>query len=264
MTKGKIVDSLSERYAKLIPYITTYRPEGEGPYPTVMLFHGCGGLRPHVHNYAKLVAKNGLQAVVIDSFSPRGWGSTFAKAMVCTGLVMQGYERAGDVLAALWGAKQDASIDQNGLVLVGFSHGGWSIMDLMTAPLDRKGDVKISDPDPSLLEMIKGIYLVYGYMNFPARSQFYDWKHKPKVFATISARDHLTPRFQAQGVLKRLESSGVPTQTMVLDATHAFDEEDSDGFVMSYDEEATKASQNALIQFARDLLLTKKPSDSEP
>jgi dienelactone hydrolase len=217
-----------------------------------------------VHDYAQNIAKSGFQALVIDSFSPRGWGSTFAKAMVCTGLVMQGYERAGDVLAVLWGVQQDASIDQNGLVLVGFSHGGWSIMDLMTVPLDRKGDVKISDPDPKLLEMIKGIYLVYGYMNFPARSQFYDWIHKPKVFATISSRDHLTPEFQAKSVIKRLENSGVPTQSMVLDATHAFDEEDSDGFVMSYDAEATQKSQDALISFASELLLKKDTLKTTP
>lgn len=249
------MDTLAQRFELLRPAITRYGPDDNLPRPAVVLFHGCGGLRPHVHQYAQAVALKGVRAIVVDSFKPRGWGRTFAVSLICTGAVMHGYERAGDVLAVLWGLKQDPSIDYDNLILVGFSHGAWAIMDLMTAPLTRAGEVKVSDPDASLLTPIKGVYLVYPYINFPARSNKHKWLRSPKTVAAIAEKDHLTPAGHARKIFDDIAKVGVDTQVVSFNATHAFDEEDNQGLVMQYSKDATEGNIKTLCDFAESLIL---------
>ncbi len=247
------MDTLAQRYALLEPHITVYGPQGEAPLPAVVLFHGCGGMRPHVHAYARAVVQTGVRAYVVDSFTPRGWDRNFAVSLICTGMVLQGYDRAGDVLAVLWGLKQGGRVVMDQVILAGFSHGGWSIMDLMTAPLTKPGEVKISDPDPALADAVKGLFLVYPYINFPARSNTRKWLRAPKVFAVLSQKDHLTPIKHSEKIFRNISAAGAEVTTLELDATHAFDEEDNKGMIMHFSEEAMHTAMAALIDYTTDL-----------
>jgi dienelactone hydrolase len=246
------MDSLEQRFKRLSPHITHYGPDDNMPRPAVVLFHGCGGLRPHVRLYAQAVALLGVRAYVVDSFAPRGWGRTFAISLVCTGAVMHGYERAGDVLAVLWGLKQSGRVAMDQIILSGFSHGGWAIMDLMTAPLVRSGEVKIKDPDPSLVANIRGLYLVYPYINVPARTNLLPWLRQPKTLAAVAEKDHLTPAGHVRNIAAKLGKQGVEFDILSLDATHAFDEEDNKGVVMAYSHDASQASIEGLLHFAKE------------
>lgn len=254
------MDTLETRYNLLKPSITEYGPKDDVARPAVVLFHGCGGLRPHVHTYAKAVAEKGLRAIVVDSFTPRGWSRSFAVSMVCTGVAFQGYERAGDVLAVLWGLRQGGRVDMANIILTGFSHGGWAIMDLMTSPLTHVGDVKIADPDASLANAVKGLCLIYPYINFPARSNSRPWLRAPKVLAILSERDHLTPIKHSEKIFANIEAGGAQVKTVELDATHAFDEEDNKGMVMHFSEEAMQTSMAALLDFTAELFPATQPA----
>jgi len=48
-----------------------YTPSGHGPYPTVLLMHGCGGVSPNVPVWAVWLQSKGYAAVVLNSFSGR-------------------------------------------------------------------------------------------------------------------------------------------------------------------------------------------------
>ncbi len=242
------MDTMAERWALLQKGVTVYGLEDDLPRPAIVLFHGCGGLRPHVHLYARAAAATGVRAYVIDSFAPRGWDRNFAMSLICTGVVMQGYERSGDVLAALWGLKQSGRVLMDRVMLAGFSHGGWSIMDLMTQRLTRPGEARLADPDPALLENLRGLFLVYPYINFPARTNIRPWVHQPETFAVLAEKDHLTPFAHSQKIFKRLQTSGGSVETLALPATHAFDEEDFKRGVMAYSPEAAHASINAMLK----------------
>ncbi|CAM3330671.1 dienelactone hydrolase family protein [Asticcacaulis taihuensis] len=246
------MDTMAQRYALLEPDITVYGPQDDNVRPAVVLFHGCGGMRPHVHLYAQAVALTGVRAYVVDSFKPRGWDRNFAVSLICTGAVLQGYERAGDALSVLHGLKQSGRVDMDKVILAGFSHGGWSIMDLMTSPLNKPGNVKITDPDPRLVDRLRGLYLVYPYINFPARSNTSKWRHIPKTFVVLANRDHLTPIRHSQKVFGRLKAQGVDVTTLVLDASHAFDEEDNKGLIMQYDPAVMQASLEGLLSFVAE------------
>jgi len=222
--------------------------------PAMLLFHGCGGIRPHVHAYAQAAAATGIRAYTVDSFAPRGWNRTFATSLICTGAVMQGYERSGDVLAMLWGLKQDPRVDMDRVMLTGFSHGGWSIMDLMTEPLKRAGEAKLTDPDPTLADRVKALFLVYPYINFPARSNTNTWLRTPRTFAVLAEKDHLTPLKHSRKVFARIRAAGGDVGTLELNATHAFDEDDNKGGIMAFSPEAMQASMDAMVAFTKDVL----------
>lgn len=251
---AQLYDTLERRYGLLNPGIEVFGPEDSLPRPAIALFHGCGGLRPFIRHYAEAAAAKGWRAFVVDSFGPRGWGRTFNLSFVCTGMVFQGYERAGDILAVLWGLKQRADVRSDTVVLAGFSHGGWAITDLMTLRLNRPGEARIADPDPSLLAGVKGLFLVYPYLGFPARSVAQDWHYAPQVKAVLAGRDHLTSVEHARRIFNRLNATGVPTDTLVLpEATHAFDESPAAAFSpMHFDQwafdQSTAAMQDLLVR----------------
>src|SRR5262249_10203114 len=48
-----------------------YRPNGQGPFPAVALFHGSTGVLPYHHRWAEWLATEGYVAIVVDSFGPR-------------------------------------------------------------------------------------------------------------------------------------------------------------------------------------------------
>jgi dienelactone hydrolase len=242
------MDTMAQRYTLLTPFITVYGPDDDKVRPAVVLFHGCGGLRPHVHTYAQAAALTGVRAYVVDSFAARGWDRNFAVSLICTGVVMQGYERSGDVLSVLWGLRESRLVDMDNIMLVGYSHGGWSIMDLMTEPLTQSGEAKLTDPDASLAN-VRGLFLVYPYINFPARSNGNAWLRHPKVFAVLAEKDHLTPIKHSRKVFDAVKAAGSEVTVLSLNATHAFDEEDNKGGVMRYSADAMRQSMAAMLTF---------------
>ena len=51
------------------------RPDGEGPFPAVVLLHTCGGLGPHVAvDWPRFLSGIGYVALAVDSFGSRGLG----------------------------------------------------------------------------------------------------------------------------------------------------------------------------------------------
>jgi poly(3-hydroxybutyrate) depolymerase len=48
-----------------------FRPKGEGPFPAVVLLHGCRGIQPYQRDWAGKLAEWGYVALLVDSFGPR-------------------------------------------------------------------------------------------------------------------------------------------------------------------------------------------------
>ena len=250
-----MLDTISQRFALLEPFVTTYGPDDTTKRPAVLLFHACNGVRDHIHTYARQAAALGLRAFVVDSFNPRGWDHTAAMSLVCSGLALHGYERSGDVLAAVWGLSQRPEVDADKLVLAGWSHGGWSIMDLMAQKLTREGEARLADPSPAPLAGVKGLFLVYPYINFPALSTTHGWFTRPKTLAVLADRDFLTPHNHAVGIFRHLREEGVAVEMKTLDATHCFDEDGMHfGPLMAYDPAAHAATEAAFTAFLKETL----------
>lgn len=217
------MDTLSQRWARLEPHTAVIGPDDARPRPAVLLFHGCGGLRGHLPQYAEAAKAAGWRAFIVDSYAPRGWSRAFALATVCTGLRLPGWERAGDVLAAIDGVCHRPDVDASKLAVAGWSHGGWGIMEAMSA--DRSAPaLGVADPATAPLNNVLAAYLAYPYVGFAARNRMRPWRHCPKTLAVISRTDHLTTVRNAEQVHGMVRNCGVEVETWIAEGTHSFDE----------------------------------------
>ena len=61
--------TVRDRWSALKPHIQVFG--ASGPRPTALLFHGCGGIRSQIYDYAQAANDVGWRAVVVDSYAPR-------------------------------------------------------------------------------------------------------------------------------------------------------------------------------------------------
>jgi dienelactone hydrolase len=100
-----------------------YRPAGEGPFPALVLAHGCAGVLPHTHMWGSLLARWGYVTVAPDSFGPRG-----EKNVCGRGPAVTGQARVADVAGAIDWLNGQPFVRRNDIGLIGHSHGGWTVM----------------------------------------------------------------------------------------------------------------------------------------
>lgn len=250
------LDTMERRWEMLAPHVRSYGPTSSRDRPTVILFHGCAGVRPHIESYAECAAQAGFRAFIVDSYTPRGWSLAFGATLVCSGATFWGRERAGDVLAATWGLSQEPGVDASRLCLAGWSHGSWSIMDLMTMPLDRAGEAGLQDAAPECLEGVRSLFLAYPYGGPGALSRSKPWVRAPEIFGVVAERDHITGQADALRVFDAPRQNAADVQLWIAPGTHAFDAPGHEGFPspMRYDPDLASGCQDRFVGFLRRTL----------
>lgn len=245
-----------ERWRRLAPEAELLTPSGRGPFPTVLLFHGCGGVRSHLHAYARAAVSVGWAALLVDSFTPRKWTRAFAKAMVCSGLRFRGGRRAGDVLAAIAGARLLPLVDAERLVLAGWSHGGWAIMDLMSMPLVRAGEAGLRDAPDVPLSGVRAAFLAYPYVGVASASRGgRPWPRALDLLVVAPSRDHLASVRRHMRALASAVAAGSEVAIWGVDGTHAFDEPGLMARIMRYDEALSRDAMNRFASFLTGIRL---------
>jgi dienelactone hydrolase len=104
-----------------------FRPPGDGPFPGVILMHGCGGWLPAVQralqSYARFLVESRFAVLNLDSFGPRKRSG----GMVCESLPLltdaRKY-RVYDAFDALRYMKALDYVDSDNVFLMGQSNGG--------------------------------------------------------------------------------------------------------------------------------------------
>lgn len=234
-----------------------YAPEGEGPFPAVMLLHGCGGVRPNMEVFARLAADMGVIAFVPDSLGPRGITYEEALESVCTGARLRAHERTGDLHAVLEFMRSDPRVDASRIALAGWSHGGWTALEALA--LDRAGKVpaSLNSPPPHGLEGVKAVFAMYPYSSFPARSRRLPWPATIPVEGVLVHGDAICNDEDSVEVFKRqIEWGNDVRWRYVPDATHAFDEPDHHPTsTLIYDPEKARIAHTAFRDFLRRHLL---------
>lgn len=255
-------DSTARRWSRLWSHVIDMAPAGSGSFPTVLLFHGCGGVRSHILTYARTAVSAGWRVLIVDSYSPRGWSRRWAQVFVCTGLMFRGKSRAGDVAAAIWGASQLKGVDSRRIVLTGWSHGSWALMDLMTARLDGGPRLNLSDSIAWPVDEVRGLFLAYPYVGLVARSWRKPWLRTPRVFGVIPTKDHFSG---VQGYMRAFAApirAGCDVELWGVEATHAFDEPGIKARLpIRFDEAASVAALSRFETFLRRIGALPDPSE---
>ena len=101
-----------------------HRPDGSGPFPAIVLLHHCAGIAPYHVDYAEWLTGLGYVTVLVDSFTPRH------QSRVCGQPAAHPTptERAADAYGALFYLRSLPFVDGNRIGLVGWSHGGSSVL----------------------------------------------------------------------------------------------------------------------------------------
>ena len=242
-------ETLQQRIAHLEPHFTVTRPDGAGPFPVLVMLHGCGGPRPFLDDMARVAAEAGAAVINVNSYAHRRISRVAAFATVCTGARLQGRERAGDLYAALAWARAQGWADRNRIAAIGWSHGSWTIMDALAlrpgAEMARA--TGLSDLPDEPLEGLAGALLVYPYTGVGTLCGRRDWRMAPaRTVAIIAERDYIVGSTRA--ALERQRARGAPMDIVLFEnATHAFEDEYAEDPRVRYNPQAT-AREHALLR----------------
>jgi dienelactone hydrolase len=200
-------------------------PPGRGPFPTVLLIHGCGGLRgargpnPIMDEYARSAVEAGWAAAILDSYGPRRWEAGWARRRVCTGTLLQGYRRAADVLAGVDLLAADPRVDHRHLRIASWSHGGWAVGDLATLRDPGDGSFKRTMAD------VEAMYFTYPFCGFPSQGGRRAWTWKGGVRFVFAEIDTVQSAAGCGPMVERARAAGSRVETVTFPGvTHAFDE----------------------------------------
>ncbi|MEE2526555.1 dienelactone hydrolase family protein [Hyphobacterium sp. HN65] len=243
--------TLDQQIDLIAPGVTVFLPERtQTPVPAAIFFHGCGGRRPMHFDHAEALQDAGFAVLVVDSFEPRGIGRLEAMTQVCTATRLTGQERAADVFAAIEIAWQTGGVDPDRLVLFGWSHGGWSLLDALSYVSDGIAPPALVAQSLSL-DGVANVVPIYPYCGFPARAAGRMGSGLPPVDMILAGRDMVAPygdcvRLAEQAVANRADFNFSVWNGL----THAFDDTDAPAidFRMQYDAAAAERLRLRMIE----------------
>jgi dienelactone hydrolase len=207
----------------------------ERPAPTIIIGHGCGGFGDHEHGWARQIQSWGYNAVILDSFKPRGaFNGTCNKTIVMPG------DRVHDVYE-IAEALEKQSFHAGKIGYVGFSHGGSLALHLANDEDNRRISASVAYyPGCHKWAMSKkGL--------FGERRSF----SAPRIPAAmmLAEKDDWTP---IKPCLEFVKDSNYQVQTYP-NATHGFDmnlpRRQAYGWTLWYDQEADADSRKKTREF---------------
>lgn len=217
-------------------------PEGDGPFPAVVLMHGCGGLHKAVlaglRSHARDLRDVGFATLILDSFGPRGWGGGKICREGNSGYAKARYKRSADAFSAHKFLENDPRIDGKNIFAMGQSNGG-SVA------------IIISQPQGQMLHRPK--------RKFTAVVAYYPWcgvfkgpKLITPLLVLIGDKDDWTPHGNCQSIESFM--TGEPYELKLYpNTTHSFDLPDLNtkwlGHTLRSNPSATKDSRSRMISF---------------
>ncbi|MEX3009994.1 dienelactone hydrolase family protein [Hoeflea sp. TYP-13] len=220
------------------------KPKGEGPFPAVILMHGCGGLLQAHFDWAAMLNEQGYVTLVLDSFGPR------SVVRVCTSdnRPTAPAQRALDAYGALAYLSGLSDVDPARIGVIGWSHGAIATLEAV----NRRG----------ISERFQN--------NFRAAAAFYpycisDREFDLPVLVLIGDADDWTPPDLCRDLAKRNQSSDLFELVTYPGAFHGFDNIDfNEGFYvdgagggrhwLQYDPDAYRDSVSRIEAFLAEHL----------
>jgi dienelactone hydrolase len=109
-----------------------YKPDGDGPFPTVIALHGCGGLGgrsepvlPRYRDWAERLLKSGNAVLWPDSYGSRELGP---QCRVKEARVKARRERVADIMAARGWLMQQPWVARGRISLIGWANGASALL----------------------------------------------------------------------------------------------------------------------------------------
>lgn len=120
------------------------RPHGTGPFPAVVLMHGCHGVSESTLAWARWLRARRYVALIVDSWRPRGITNG-----CLPGPEIPNTERLDDAIGALHWLAARPYVDRTRIGIMGWSNGGAFAISAVNEPtLDRARSRGVVLPEP--------------------------------------------------------------------------------------------------------------------
>jgi dienelactone hydrolase len=124
-----------------------WRPAGEGPFPAVMLLHGCHGVTPSTRAWGRWFRDRGYVALVVDSWAARG----MAEGCSPGSPDLPSSERFDDAVGALRWLQGRGEVARERIGVMGWSNGGLFAMSLVNGPTHERARRRgVTVPEPGI------------------------------------------------------------------------------------------------------------------
>ena len=124
-----------------------YKPDGDGPFPTVIALHGCGGLashsepiQPRYRDWAEHLLKDGNAVLLPDSYGSRELGP---QCRVGERRIHARRERVADIVASRQWLMQQPWAAHDRISLLGWANGASALLWAVRPQLSSRG----TEPD---------------------------------------------------------------------------------------------------------------------
>ena len=187
-----------------------------------VLLSGCDGVHDNMAYWAGVLDHAGRPSLLLDSHGPRGLDRLERWRLVCAGQVLPGAERAGDLAVAL------AASHSGRVALLGASHGGWTVMELLRL-------LATGEPPPGLTawpaapqdlsRRIDRVVLLYPYCGLLNGADEGDWTSLPPVLLIAAEHDRIVSTPDCEAMAEHLRARGARIDMVVIQgADHGFDQ----------------------------------------
>jgi dienelactone hydrolase len=196
---------------------TLYRPRGAGRLPAVVLAHGCHGVLPHSHRWARWLTARGYAALIVDSFGPR------ASPAECNPPSAEDFPptvRFDDLMGALRYLQAQPFVAPGRIAAMGWSQGGVFAMAVVNGPsLERARRRGVALPE---VGFAAAVALYPG----GCRSLLHELVERPLLVLTGGADDWILAG-PCEDMVARMRARGADAAIVVYPgAYHYFDVED--------------------------------------
>ncbi len=193
-------------------------PLGNGPFPAVVLMHGCNGIARWNKVWAKWLVGWGYVVLGVDSFNPRG------EKNICTQpLTIPDFTRSLDAHGAKEYLAALKVVDRSRIAVMGMSHGGWSALHA----------IKPSTPANLKQAPFRAAVTLYPYCETPEQSD-------QPILILIGEKDEATPVERCKRYVSALEPPHKTILKVFPGAHHAFDLEGVDKQIKIWIDEHVK------------------------
>ena len=235
----------------LRPSVEIRLPENADiPVPAALLFHGCGGVRQVQDDYAAALNAAGIAAVIVDSNGAREIGRFAAMTQVCGGFRLWGQERAADVFVAVALARQNPAIDPDRLTLIGWSHGGWTILDALGFEAQQSA-IRALDGETASLAGVEQAIILYPWCGWPSRTGQAGIHTGYPLHIILAGNDLVARQTPCRELALSAGDTGIPVTIETWEGlTHAFDEPGAPAFDprMRYNADAAERARDFVIE----------------
>lgn len=223
-------------------------PEGEGPFPALVLLHDCQGPQDFQDSWAGIFRRSGYATLQVDSFSSRDVSGT-CEDVLGEGVSGLGGERVMDAFGALAYLKTHQKIDPDRIGAVGWSRSSTTGSALRDGSRQffGAGFKAVVSFYPNCKSVASAVFADPILILNAGRN---DWT-QPELCSSLAAADANVEIVELPDVLQGFDDPKWGTETVMTDYQNTL-KSPTYGVTFGFDEAARAKAETSALEFLKE------------